>query len=140
MILAFTGSRSGLTPHQAAALEALLESLEGLTALHHGCCLGADEDCALLLAQINPSVLQVGHPCNLLAQVSQQALAVCRQVLPVRPPLNRNHDLVDAAQLLIACPDGPERLHSGTWATVRHARKQGKPIHLLWPDGTGTQE
>jgi hypothetical protein len=31
---------------------------------------------------------------------------------------------------LIACPDRPERIRSGTWNTVRYSRKIGKPVTI----------
>jgi hypothetical protein len=38
---------------------------------------------------------------------------------------------------LIAAPAEPEeQLLSGTWSTVRFARKLGKPVFLILPDGT----
>lgn len=53
------------------------------------------------------------------------------------PPLERNHRIVDACDVLIACPkDAQEQLRSGTWATVRYARKQGKRVIVITPDGT----
>lgn len=56
-------------------------------------------------------------------------------MLPVKKPLDRNRDIVEAAEVLIACPDGPERQRSGTWATIRHALRVGKPVVIVWPDG-----
>lgn len=57
-------------------------------------------------------------------------------VLPAKDYLARNHDIVDAAGLLIAAPSGPaEKRRSGTWATVRHARKQGTRIWIVLPSG-----
>ncbi len=42
------------------------------------------------------------------------------------PPLVRNHKIVDGCDFLIAAPHGPEILRSGTWATIRYARKTSK--------------
>jgi len=37
---------------------------------------------------------------------------------------------------MIATPgEVDEQLRSGTWSTVRFARKQGKPVHVILPDG-----
>jgi hypothetical protein len=52
----------------------------------------------------------------------------------------RNHRIVDMTRVLVACPDGEERQHSGTWATVRYARKRGKWIIIVYPDGTVREE
>jgi hypothetical protein len=56
---------------------------------------------------------------------------------PERPYLDRNKDIVRETASLIAAPAEPEeQLRSGTWSTVRFARKQGKPVFLILPDGT----
>jgi hypothetical protein len=56
-------------------------------------------------------------------------------------PTSRNHDIVDETELLIACPgELAEAVRSGTWATVRYARKLGRPIVIFWPDGSVTGE
>jgi hypothetical protein len=45
-------------------------------------------------------------------------------------------DIVVESELLIATPkEVKEQLRSGTWATVRRARKVGIPIILITPDG-----
>jgi predicted Rossmann fold nucleotide-binding protein DprA/Smf involved in DNA uptake len=45
---------------------------------------------------------------------------------------------VNETGVLVAMPDGPEELRSGTWATVRYARKQGKDGRIIYPDGLVT--
>lgn len=49
-----------------------------------------------------------------------------------KPFIKRNHDIVDACDVLIACPEtNKEVQRSGTGATIRYARKQGKKIELI---------
>jgi len=58
-----------------------------------------------------------------------------------RPPLTRNHDIVDCTELLIACPKSmKEELRSGTWATVRYARKLERPVIIIYPNGISSSE
>lgn len=69
--------------------------------------------------------------------VDRDALALADVVHEPRPPLERNRDVVDASDVLLACPGGmAEEQRSGTWATIRYARKAGKPVVIVWPDGT----
>ena len=79
-------------------------------------------------------------PCNIedkRAHVSHSVLTTKR----IKPPLDRNRDIVDACDVLIATPkDFVEELRSGTWATVRYARKQRKPLVIVWPNGETTTE
>jgi hypothetical protein len=56
------------------------------------------------------------------------------------PYLERNKKMVDNSELLLALPIGVETLRSGTWSTVRYARKLGKPIVIIWPTGSITKE
>jgi hypothetical protein len=53
------------------------------------------------------------------------------------PPLDRNKMMVDDCEALIATPRlMVEELRSGTWSTIRYARKCRKPVHIVWPDGS----
>jgi hypothetical protein len=66
---------------------------------------------------------------------------VAAQAAPEGEHLVRDHDIVDAADVLIAMPEGmKEYLRSGTWATVRSTRKRGKRIILVYPDGSQAVE
>lgn len=139
MHVGFTGTREGCTPSQGGALARWIRD-NPMTALHHGCCLGADTEAVSHVNYYQPGAEIVAHPSNLTALTSTAASLISGQVHDNRPPLDRNRDIVDACDLLLACPKGPEERRSGTWATIRYARKQGKRILILWPDGTTTEE
>ena len=50
--------------------------------------------------------------------------------------LKRNRAIVKRSDILIATPGQREEiLHSGTWSTVRYARKKGIPIWKIYPNG-----
>jgi hypothetical protein len=49
----------------------------------------------------------------------------------------RNRAVVDACDLVVACPPGAvEEPRSRTWAAVRYARRVGRPVVLIYPNGT----
>ncbi len=52
---------------------------------------------------------------------------------PPEPPLSRNKKIVDDCDILIALPIDPnkEEVRSGTWSTIRYARKQNKQIIII---------
>jgi predicted Rossmann fold nucleotide-binding protein DprA/Smf involved in DNA uptake len=53
-----------------------------------------------------------------------------------KPYLKRNKDIVRGTELLLATlAEASEQHRSGTWSTVRFARKQGRAIWLIQPDG-----
>lgn len=133
--LGFTGTRDGMTDAQKGA-SGIWRYGRRFTEFHHGCCVGADALAVLIVteeAYDHPKI--VGHPCDWPAMQDKEACARSAIMLPARKPLDRNRDIVDAVDLLLACPKGPEELRSGTWATIRFARRQGKPVVIFWPDG-----
>jgi hypothetical protein len=130
MRIGFTGTSRGMTQAQQDVVSALLAA-EG-TELHHGDCLGADAQAHDLAEQLG--VGTVIHPPT---DPKLRAFKVGDEVRACRPYLQRNHDIVRETQLLIATPRTEhEELRSGTWATVRFARRLGRPIRLVMPDGT----
>jgi hypothetical protein len=136
--LGFTGSRRGPTSAQAAAaLRWLADCITGIVSIHHGNCLGWDVAFSCFVRDVcppdGPFPREVAYPCDIPEQQDQNSWA--DEMRPVKPPLVRNRDIVDAADLLLACPDGPERWRSGTWSMVRYARRIGKPVVIIWPDG-----
>lgn len=52
---------------------------------------------------------------------------------PVESPLKRNKKIVDDCDVLIALPIDPniEKLRSGTWSTIRYAKKLNKKIIII---------
>lgn len=133
--VAFTGTSAGLTPKQASALR-----LHFFTApvgeLHHGMCVGADAVAHAMAKRYGWRV--VGHPgVDARGEPGGRApLLGLDEVVPPLPYLKRNRLIVAGATLLLACPKGREVRRSGTWATVRYARKAGVPVKLFLPDGS----
>lgn len=125
----FTGTREGLTTRQSVALRALLGTLTGT--LHHGDCLGADSEAHRLARVLGLSVHI--HPPR---SSTYRAFEAGNLVHAPLPYLARNHAIVHATSALIAAPrTGQEESRSGTWATVRYARRLGRPIAIITPDG-----
>ena len=142
--IGFTGTRRGMTYPQTQAVKKLFYGSKEFE-LHQGCCLGADED-AVCLAILDPfdkyaCVRVIGHPCTIKGQQSEDVISLCDEVRTALPPLERNKVIVDACDLLVATPaTDHEELRSGTWATIRYARKAGKVIYLVLTDGSIKRE
>ena len=134
MILSFTGTRKGMTAAQRRTLRARFHPgyAGPVTRVHHGRCVGADEDAhdLFLVARI-PVETHPGHIPELRAP--------CLGAVVDHEPMDcieRNHVMVDLSDGLIAAPAGyKEARQSGTWATIRFCRAQGKPVYIVWPDG-----
>ncbi len=136
MRIGFTGTREGMTSAQAGKVA---EWMHHCTAreFHHGDCIGADEG-AHELARLRGWTIVV-HPGN---QPSMRAHAAgYRSICAPKSNLARNRDIVDETVHLLACPKGyTEEPRGGTWYTIRYARKLGRGISIIWPDGTYTFE
>lgn len=102
---------------------------------HHGDCVGGDEEGHRIAERLS---WQIGiHP-----PINEKHRAFCKSdhvVILMYEPLDylaRNHAIVKASSLMIACPGSlMEVLRSGTWATIRHAKAVGKPLLIIYPNG-----
>lgn len=141
MKIGFTGTRDGLTCEQHAALCEWVKTRK-VTEFHHGACVGADCEAFDVFHQWAPGVKIVAHPPENNSLVSGNALEFSHEKRPRAPYLGRNRNIVDATDVLVACPKGPEEQEqrSGTWACVRYARRQGRKVFIVWPDGITTVE
>lgn len=127
--LGMTGSRNGVTNSQRMFA---LARIRAAGTLHHGACVGADSECHRIagLAGV-PAVIH--PPADERYMMPDDGYG---ERLPARPYHERNRDIVDAADEMIAFPDGPERPHGGTWYTIRYAVSSGVPVTVCYPDGT----
>lgn len=142
--LGFTGTQVGMNARQKSLLTAHLQSFidESFTHLeiHHGDCVGADAEFHKLATSFWPEgkVRVVIHPPSDPRKRAFCAFRKQREETPL-PYLERNHAIVDDSDRMTASPKGTsEELRSGTWATIRYARKQEKAIFMLWPRETST--
>ena len=134
MILGFTGTQVGMTAVQYAECREVLLYLK-VTELHHGDCIGADAHVHRLATELG--LRRIIHPPE---NVAKRAWCTGDAVTEAKPYLARNRDIVDVTTALLATPQGPEELRSGTWSTVRYARRQTKPLVIVWPVGSTTWE
>ena len=128
--IAFTGSRLGMTHKQIAEVTEKLKAYEPKF-VKHGDCLGAD-------AQFHDLCLAYGK-CRIIIHppTNTKMRAYCGEAHAIREPkpyLDRNKYMVIWSNLLIACPAGKqEELRSGTWSTIRYARKTGTEVIIIFP-------
>jgi hypothetical protein len=143
--IGFTGTQKGMTILQSSAIiklfTVLCDSQPGRMCapdfveaeFHMGDCIGADKRFWELCQALPPTKRLIGHiPDN----NSKRAFCKYDEERKPKPYLERNHDIVDESDYLIATPgERTEQVRSGTWATVRYARKKKKKIILIYPDG-----
>lgn len=140
--IGFTGSREGLSKLQYNSLLKYLTNLDDVYDAHHGMCVGADEVFHRLLNKYcdfhcDRIFIHPPKDTKYKANAAYMDKIVPVTILPPKDYLDRNKDIVDASSILVACPKTQvEELRSGTWATIRYARKTGVPVALIYPNGT----
>jgi len=133
--IGFTGTQLGMTSRQKEQVKKNLDIFQidhkfNDVYCHHGDCIGADKEFHDMVLDCLFDV--VVHPPNI-----KDKRAFCddyRFMFPEKSYLERNHDIVDNSDVLIATPKQiVEQIRSGTWATIRYARKLNKPIMIIEP-------
>ena len=161
LIIGFTGTQKGITENQQKAFDWLMPySVPRWKEFHHGDCIGADKEANDLVesrwekfhtkrrgphyeVQLWSDYIEdesrtpykiVIHPPR-----NRTKRAFCQPkgglILPPKDYIPRNHDIVDVSNVLIAIPEGIEVMRSGTWATVRYARKKKIKCLVIYPNG-----
>ena len=138
--IAMTGTSKGhlLTEHQCLQFKEHLQTLwtQGFTHFRHGDCVGADAMGHQLAVEIGFDV--VVHPPD-----NDRLRAFCqsRSIMPVQSYRERNQAMVNRCDLLLALPNQNQEVNrSGTWMTVRMARRANVPIMIFYPDGRVIKE
>lgn len=137
----FTGTRKGLTNPQVITLGAVLSRLlprlcpprqtrEQTIEFHDGDCTGADAQAAAIAALLGYTIIT--HPPT---ASGLRAYHPAHETRPAKPYLERDRAIVNTTAVLIGCPDGPARPHSGTWYTINYARELFCPTVVIMPDG-----
>lgn len=132
-----TSDPSCVTPFAKAEFSRLVLELSPTTELHHGGCQGGDETMHHIIDDLFGCPIHIHQPDN----KSKVAFFLGRNItlLPSKPYLERNKDIVKNCDVLIAMPKTmQEELRSGTWMTVRNGVLKRKKVYIVWPDGTSS--
>lgn len=140
MNIGFTGTRHGMLLAQGEAFATALRSLKdkghAIHVFRHGGCRGADVQAARMVRQVCGDNTWVACHPGPDGDPNQEASGVDDERLAPKTHFARNRDIVACCDVLIACPPcKPLPESGGTAYTVGHARKVGKPVWLIWPDG-----
>lgn len=132
--IGFTGNRHGLTANQRAQILLILDQYDHMI-LAHGDCVGSDTDfhqlCVDYRARHPQKTLRIDiYPPNI---TTLRAFNAGDAVMPPKPYLERNLDIVLNSTILIGCPmdKHKEEWRSGTWSTIRKARQHQLTVHIL---------
>jgi hypothetical protein len=133
-----TATQDGLTKLQRLTLRNHMRTL-GRCVLHHGDCIGGDSQ-AHFIARCLDWRVELHPPDNPVKRAWSETYP--GEVTHAKKPyLDRNKDIVLQSKLMLACPaQFEEQLRSGTWSTIRFARKQFRPLVIFYPDGSYVAE
>lgn len=130
--VAFSGPRASSSDVQVRTLDRLLLRLVGygFKRFHVGDCVGSDVQAWNRATQYFQIIV---HPP---IEPAYRAFLTGVVVHKPRPYLERNHVMIDSTHVLVATLVDPREKSSGTFETVAYARRTGKPVYAIWPDGT----
>lgn len=131
--IGFTGTQQGMTKEQKEFLKYILSKTAEVYKygeFHHGDCIRADAEAHDIAEKYFECVI---HPPDIMAK---RAFKKAKQIRTPKPYLYRNRDIVDECNELIATPkEVDEQKRSGTWSTIRYARKMKKRVTIIYPNG-----
>ncbi|GJF04999.1 hypothetical protein [Pseudonocardia sp. D17] len=129
-----TATRYGLSAQQREHAHLMLRGLQlihGADELHHGDCVGGDAEVADIARRLG--YVLVAHPPT---AEGLRAFVPSDRTMPPALYLDRNRNIVDAVWFLLGYPDSRlERQRSGTWSTIRYARRTRRLRMVVAPDG-----
>lgn len=138
MILSFTGTRRGMKPAQYERVFFAVKQTAWTRAVH-GCCHGSDREFHDLTSSLAHDLFPSNEEQHQWAL--QNSFGGRNVIYPIMPPIERDKKMVDLGNTLIATPGGMQEIvHSGTWTTIRYARRIRRHTIICWPDGTVTEE
>ena len=130
--IGFTGTKIGFSNKQICLFKNLVNKYS-FQEFHHGDCVGADKQAHDIIRNLYPNVKII---CHLPINDNLRAFCICDKYKVPKSYLERNRAIVNHTDLLIAISGTvKEQLRSGTWATIRFARKSQKEIRIILPNG-----
>lgn len=133
--IGFTGTREGLNENQKNKIIELLNQYTSyIIYVYHGDCIGADTDFHKLCADFRNNknvtlIITIMPPDkNSMREFNKGDI-----IMPPKSYLERNTDIVINADIMIGCPidANNEVTRSGTWSTIRKARKMNKVLFVF---------
>jgi len=105
---------------------------------HQGCCVGSDEAATQAIREaFGHRAWIIGHRPDISTMVSEYCVTNSNEVREPLPYLVRNGNIVTECQLLVATlQEMDEVIRSGTWSTIRAAKKYGRGYVIIYPDGS----
>lgn len=129
MKVGITGTRDAVTDKQVMEIVRFLKSLPEGSELHHGDCVGADFQVAVIASHFK--IRTICHPPT---KIDLRAFHKSDEIRPENSYLARNRAIVDEVDMLMVVPKQMMwQPQGGTWYTHDYAKKKNKPVQIFWP-------
>jgi hypothetical protein len=133
--IGFTGTREGLNEFQKSRiLELFYKYIDHHIDIYHGDCIGADTDFHKLCLDFKKNknvelVITIMPPDKDIMRGFNKGDII----MTPKPYLKRNDDILLNSDIVIGCPldKSNEVMRSGTWSTIRKAKKMNKELHIF---------
>ncbi len=132
--LGFTGTKEEMTDAQHLLLLSRLSILrdDGFLWMHNGDCKGSDYKAGVIWQRLKGKLYL--HPP--LKKKYRAFMTSAHIICEPKAYLKRDEDIAESCHTLVATPlTEREELRSGTWSTIRYARKLRRRIYIIRPDG-----
>lgn len=139
LTLGMTGTRNGISKSANITLNRIINRLinnksKPLIEVAHGDCTGADADFHDYISENYNNIKIIIHPPS---NNKDRAYKKGHIIMTPDTYLSRNRKIVDSNDILIGFPPTKNELpSSGTWYTIKYARKVKKGLIIIYPDGT----
>lgn len=137
--IGFTGTQLGMSSVQRETVRYWLAKLGGVN-FRYGMCVGADDEAAEAARALGYHL--IGYPGPDLGRRGAVVPdELCHDIVRSErnPFLARDARIAFDSGIVIAAPaQFHEVRRSGTWTTIRRARKYGRELIYAWRDGTVT--
>ena len=132
MKLGVTGTRKGMTDAQRKAiLRIFTEIKQGVHELHHGDCVGVDNQVAVLA-----DLFLFDTVCHPPLKDDLRAFHHSTERREKKSYLERDRDIANEADMLFVIPYEEENTgEGGTWYTNNYAEKTGTSRTIIYPSG-----
>lgn len=139
-VIGITGTRDGMTSEQKSVVHTVLSYYFDASTFLSGMCIGTDAQSSKMASGMG--MIVEGYPGHSKSNPDDltcrdRAVENYDEIRESKPYYDRNRDIVDDSDLMIACPNG-KNYHGGKGGanyTIRYALKVGKPIVIIFPDG-----
>lgn len=135
MKIGFIGTRNGMSESQIKSFESFISSLQNKSIeFHHGDCIGSDETSHKIVESLKTKkeIKIIGH-----LPKYKKYRAFCKFDMEFMPKdyAERNKNIINYTDILIAVPDRTEEFNSGTWRSIRYAKSQNKIVYIIHKSG-----